>query len=82
MLIGIAAPDGAVIIMDAGVATAANTARLYCHSTGPETEETAIAARLSKPRGHKRLAESQRWIGRLQEKNRGANLVVPARESA
>jgi transposase len=135
MLKGLAAPDGALIIMDAGIATAANIAwlreqnyrylvvsrergrqfdpdqsidtltasnetvrlqrvlsedgtevRLYCHSEGRETKETAIAARfmtsfetgleklaagLSKPRGQKKLSDIQRRIGRLKEKSRG-----------
>ena len=137
MLKGLAAPDGALIIMDAGIATAANIAwlreqkyrylvvsrqrgrqfdpelavntltasnetvrlqrvlsddgtevRLYCHSEGRETKETAIAARfvasfeaglaklaagLSKPRGQKKLADIQQRIGRLKEKSRGAS---------
>jgi transposase len=135
MLKGLATPDGALIIMDAGIATAANIAwlkeqkyrylvvsrergrqfdpglavntltasnetvrlqrvlsedgtevRLYCHSEGRETKETAItgrfttgfeaglaklAAGLSKPRGHKKLADIQQRIGRLKEKSRG-----------
>ena len=135
MLKGLAAPDGALIIMDAGIATAANIVwlkeqkyrylvvsrergrqfdpelavntltasnetvrlqrvlnedgtevRLYCHSEGRETKETAIAARfatsfetgleklaagLSKPRGQKKLADIQQRIGRLKEKSRG-----------
>ena len=135
MLKGLAAPNGALIIMDAGIATAANIAwlkeqkyrylvvsrergrqfdpglavntltasnetvrlqrvlsedgtevRLYCHSEGRETKETAISARfvtrfeaglgklaagLSKPRGQKKLAEIQQRIGRLKEKSRG-----------
>jgi transposase len=135
MLKGLAAPDGALIIMDAGIATSANIAwlkeqkyrylvvsrergrqfdpvlavntltasnetvrlqrvldedgtevRLYCHSEGRETKETAIAGRflasfetgleklaagLSKPRGQKKLADIQQRIGRLKEKGRG-----------
>jgi transposase len=135
MLKGLAAPDGALIIMDAGIATAANIAwlkeqkyrylvvsrergrqfdpaqaidtltasnetirlqrvlsedgtevRLYCHSEGRETKETAIftrfatrfeagleklAAGLSKPRGQKKPGEIQQRIGRLKEKSRG-----------
>jgi hypothetical protein len=135
MLNGLATPDGAMIIMDAGIATAANIAwlkeqkyrylvvsrergrqfdpaqaidtltasdqtirlqrvlsedgaevRLYCHSDGRETKETAItgrfvagfeaglaklAAGLSKPRGQKKLADIQQRIGRLKEKSRG-----------
>ena len=137
MLKGLAAPDGALIITDAGIATAANIAwlkeqkyrylvvsrerarqfdpelavntltasnetvqlqrvlnedgtevRLYCHSEGRETKETAIAARfvtrfeadlaklaagLSKPHGQKKLADIHQRIGRLQEKSRGAS---------
>jgi transposase len=137
MLKGLATPDGALIIMDAGIATAANIAwlkeqkyrylvvsrergrqfdpgqaidtltasnetirlqrvlsedgtevRLYCHSEGRETKETAIAARfmtsfeagleklaagLSKPRGQKKLAEIQQRIGRLKEKSHGVS---------
>jgi len=137
MLKGLATPDGALIIMDAGIATAANIAwlkeqkyrylvvsrergrqfdpelavntltasnetvrlqrvlcedgtevRLYCHSEGRETKETAIAARfvtgfeagleklaagLSKPRAQKKLAEIQQRIGRLKEKSRGVS---------
>ena len=137
MLKGLAAPDGALIIMDAGIATAANIAwlkeqkyrylvvsrergrqfdpelavntltasnetvrlqrvldedgtevRLYCHSEGRETKETAISVRfvtsfeagleklaagLSKPRGQKKLADIQQRIGRLKEKSRGAS---------
>jgi transposase len=137
MLKGLATPDGALIIMDAGIATAANIAwlkeqeyrylvvsrergrrfdpelavntltasnetvrlqrvpsddgtevRLYCHSEGRETKETAISARfvtsfetgleklaagLSKPRGQKKLADIQQRIGRLKEKSRGAS---------
>jgi transposase len=60
--------------------------RLYCHSTGRDTKETAIAGRfvtrfetglaklaagLSKPRTQKTLAEVQQRIGRLKEKSRG-----------
>ena len=135
MLKGLATPDGAMIIMDAGIATAANIAwlkeqkyrylvvsrergrqfdpvqaidtltasnetvrlqrvlsddgaevRLYCHSAGRETKETAItgrfvarfetglaklAAGLSKPRAQKKLADIQQRIGRLREKSRG-----------
>jgi transposase len=137
MLKGLATPDGALIIMDAGIATAANIAwlkeqkyrylvvsrergrqfdpdqsidtltasnetirlqrvlnedgtevRLYCHSEGRETKETAISARfvtsfeagleklaagLTKPRAQKKLAEIQQRIGRLKEKSRGAS---------
>lgn len=135
MLKGLTAPKGALIIMDAGIATAANIAwlkeqdyrylvvsrergrqfdpdqavetltasnetirlqrvlsedkqevRLYCHSEGRETKETAIAARfvtrfeaglatlaagLLKPRGQKTLAAIQQRVGRLKEKSRG-----------
>jgi hypothetical protein len=135
MLKGLAAPKGALVIMDAGIATAANIAwlrkqeyrylvvsrergrrfdpdkavdtltasnetiqlqpvlnddgtevRLYCHSTGRDTKETAIAGRfvtrfetglanlaagLSKPRTQKKLADIQQRIGRLKEKSRG-----------
>jgi hypothetical protein len=135
MLKGLTAPKGALIIMDAGIATAANIAwlkkqeyrylvvsrergrrfdpdhavdtltasnetiqlqrvlnddgtevRLYCHSTGRDTKETAIAGRfmtrfetglanlaagLSKPRAQKKLADIQQRIGRLKEKSRG-----------
>src|SRR6202521_2401396 len=135
MLKGLAVPDGALIIMDAGIATAANIAwlkehkyrylvvsrergrkfdpelavntltasnetirlqrvlsedgtevRLYCHSEGRETKETAISARfvtrfeagleklaagLARPRGQKKLADIQQRIGRLKEKSRG-----------
>jgi hypothetical protein len=135
MLKGLTAPKGALVIMDAGIATAANIAwlrkqeyrylvvsrergrrfdpdkavdtltasnetiqlqrvlnddgtevRLYCHSTGRDTKETAIAGRfvtrfetglanlaagLSKPRTQKKLADIQQRIGRLKEKSRG-----------
>jgi len=135
MLKGLAAPDGALIIMDAGIATAANIAwikeqkyrylvvsrergrqfdpdlavntltasnetirlqrvlsedgtevRLYCHSEGRETKETAITARfvarfeaglaklaagLSKPRAQKKLADIQQRIGRLTQTSHG-----------
>jgi len=135
MLKGLAALDGALIIMDARIATAANIARLkeqkyrylvvsrergrkfdpdqavdtltasnetvrlqrvlsedatevrlYCHSAGRETKETAIVARfvtsfeaglgklaagLTKPRGQKKLADIQQRIGRLKENSRG-----------
>jgi hypothetical protein len=135
MLKGLTAPNGALVIMDAGIATAANIAwlkkqeyrylvvsrerarrfnpdqavdtltasnetiqlqrvlnedgtevRLYCHSTGRDTKETAIAGRfvtrfetglanlaagLSKPRGQKKLTDIQQRIGRLKEKSRG-----------
>jgi Transposase DDE domain len=135
MLNGLSAPKGALVIMDAGIATAANIAwlkkqqyrylvvsrergrqfdpdqavdtwtasnetiqlqrvlsedgaevRLYCHSPGRETKETAIAGRfatrfetglanlaagLGKPRAQKKLAEVQQRIGRLKEKSRG-----------
>ena len=62
--------------------------RLYCHSEGRETKETAIAARfatgfeagleklaagLSKPRAQKKLADIQQRIGRLKEKSHGAS---------
>jgi hypothetical protein len=62
--------------------------RLYCHSAGRETKETAIATRfaqrfeaglaqlaagLSKPRGQKRLAKIFERIGRLKQKSRGAS---------
>jgi transposase len=137
MLKGLATPDGAMIIMDAGIATAANIVwlkeqkyrylvvsrergrqfdpglavdtltasnetvrlqrvlsedgtevRLYCHSEGRETKETAISARfvtgfesgleklaagLSKPRRQKKLAEIQQRIGRLKENSRGVS---------
>jgi transposase len=135
MLKGLAAPSGALVIMDAGIATEANIVwlkeqgyhylvvsrergrkfdpehatdtltasnetislqrvlsedsqevRLYCHSTGRETKETAITARfvrsfetgleklaagLDKPRAQKKLADIQQRIGRLKEKSRG-----------
>ena len=135
MLNGLTAPKGALVIMDAGIATAANIAwlkqqqyrylvvsrertrqfdpdqavetltasnetiqlqrvlskdgseaRLYCHSTGRDAKETAIAGRLvsqfetglaklaaglSKPRAQKKLADIQQRIGRLKEKSRG-----------
>jgi hypothetical protein len=135
MLEGLSAPKGALVIMDAGIATAANIAwlrkqeyrylvvsrergrkfdseqatgtltasnetiqlqrvlsgdgtevRIYCHSTGRDTKETAIAGRfvtrfetglanlaagLSKPRAQKKLADIQQRIGRLKEKSRG-----------
>jgi len=135
MLAGLTAPKGALVIMDAGIATAANVAwlieqgyrylvvsrertrqfdpdqaistltasnetvrlqrvpsedgaevRLYCHSEGRESKETAItdrfvtrfetglttlAAGLAKPHGQKKLADIQRRIGRLIEKSRG-----------
>jgi transposase len=135
MLNGLTAPKGALVIMDAGIATAANIAwlkqqqyrylvvsrergrqfdpdqaietltasnetiqlqrvlskdasevRLYCHSTGRDAKETAIAGRLvsqfetglaklaaglSKPRAQKKLADLQQRIGRLKEKSRG-----------
>lgn len=135
MLKGLTAPKGALVIMDAGIATAANIAwlkkqeyrylvvsrergrqfdpdqavdtltasnetirlqrvlsndgtevRLYCHSTGRDTKETAIAGRfvtrfetgltklaagLDKPRAQKELADIQQRIGRLKEKSRG-----------
>jgi Transposase DDE domain len=135
MLKGLTAPKGALVIMDAGIATAANIAwlkkqeyrylvvsrergrqfdpdqavdtltasnetirlqrvlsndgtevRLYCHSTGRDTKETAIAGRfvtrfetgltklaagLDKPRAQKKLADIQQRIGRLKEKSRG-----------
>jgi hypothetical protein len=135
MLNRLTAPKGALVIMDAGIATAANITwlkkqeyhylvvsrerarqfdpdqavdtltassetiqlqrvlskdgtevRLYCHSTGRDTKETAIAGRfvtrfetglaklaagLSKPRTQKTLAEVQQRIGRLKEKSRG-----------
>ena len=135
MLKGLTAPKGALVIMDAGIATAANIAwlkkqeyrylvvsrergrqfdparaidtltasnetiqlqrvlskdstevRLYCHSTGRDTKETAISGRfvtrfetglanlaagLSKPRAQKKLADIQQRIGRLKEKSRG-----------
>jgi len=135
MLKGLATPAGALVIMDAGIATEANIAwlkeqgyrylvvsrergrqfdpdqaistltasnetvrlqrvlsedgtevRLYCHSGGRETKETAItgrfvtsfetgltklAAGLSKPRAQKKLADIQQRIGRLKEKSRG-----------
>jgi hypothetical protein len=135
MLKGLAAPKGALVIMDAGIATQANIVwlkeqghhylvvsrergrkfdpdqatdtltasnetislqrvlsedgaevRLYCHSTGREAKDTAIAARfvtsfeagleklaagLAKPRAQKKLADIQQRIGRLKEKSRG-----------
>jgi hypothetical protein len=60
--------------------------RLYCHSAGRHTKETAINARfvksfeegltkladgLSKPRTQKTIAAIQQRIGRLKEKSRG-----------
>jgi hypothetical protein len=60
--------------------------RLYCHSTGRQTKETAISARfvkqfedgltkladgLAKPRAQKTIAAIQQRIGRLKEKSRG-----------
>ncbi len=135
MLKGLDAPKGAVVIMDAGIATEANLAwlreqgyrylavsrertrqfdpdqatevltksqetvqlqrvldkagtevRLYCHSAGRHTKETAINARfvqqfeagltkltdgLSKPRTQKTIAAIQQRIGRLKEQSRG-----------
>jgi transposase len=135
MLKGLTAPKGALVIMDAGIATAANIAwlkkqeyrylvvsrerarqfdpdqaadtltasnetiqlqrvlskdstevRLYCHSAGRDTKETAISGRfmtrfetglaklaagLDKPRAQKKLADIQQRIGRLKEKSRG-----------
>ena len=135
MLKDLAAPEGALVIMDAGIATEANLAwlrdqgyrylavsrartrafdpdqatatltasgetvrlhrtltedqtevRLYCHSAGRETKETAISQRfvtrfeaglsaiaeaLTKPRAHKTLAAIQQRIGRLKAKSRG-----------
>lgn len=135
MLKGLTAPKRALVIMDAGIATAANIAwlrkqeyrylvvsrergrqfdpdqavdtltasnetirlqrvlskdgtevRLYCHSSGRDTKETAIAGRfvtrfetglaklaagLHKPRAQKKLADIQQRIGRLKEKSRG-----------
>jgi hypothetical protein len=135
MLKGLTAPKGALVIMDAGIATAANIAwlkkqeyrylvvsrergrqfdpaqaidtltassetiqlqrvlskdgtevRLYCHSNGRDTKETAISGRfvtrfetglanldagLNKPRAQKKLADIQQRIGRLKEKSRG-----------
>jgi Transposase DDE domain len=135
MLKGLTAPKGALVIMDAGIATAANIAwlkeqeyrylvvsrergrqfdpdqavdtltasnetirlqrvlsddgtevRLYCHSTGRDTKETAIAGRfatrfetglaklaagLGKPKAQKKLADIQQRIGRLKEKSHG-----------
>jgi hypothetical protein len=136
MLDGLGTPPGALVIMDAGIATEANIAwlkdrgyrylvvsrartrqfdpaqavetltaseqtirlqrmlsedggevRLYCHSAGRETKETAmtdrfgagfeaglsrIAAALAKPRGQKKLDAINQRIGRLKEKSRGA----------
>lgn len=135
MLKGLDAPKGALVIMDAGIATEANLAwlkdqgyrylavsrertrqfdpdqatevltasqetvhlqrvldkagtevRLYCHSAGRQTKETAISARfvkqfeegltklaegLVKPRTQKTIATIQQRIGRLKEKSRG-----------
>jgi hypothetical protein len=135
MLKGLTAPKGALVIMDAGIATAANIAwlkeqeyrylvvsrergrqfdpdqavdmltasnetirlqrvlsddgtevRLYCHSTGRDTKETAIAGRfatrfetglaklaagLGKPKAQKKLADIQQRIDRLKEKSHG-----------
>jgi hypothetical protein len=60
--------------------------RLYCHSAGRQTKETAISARfvkqfeagltklaegLAKPRTQKTIAAIQQRIGRLKEKSRG-----------
>jgi transposase len=62
--------------------------RLYCHSSGREAKETAIATRfvtsfetglaklaagLSKPRAQKKLADIQQRIGRLKEKSHGVS---------
>jgi transposase len=135
MLKDLATPEGAMVIMDAGIATEANLTwlsdqgyrylvvsrartrafdpdqatatltaagetvrlhrtlnedqtevRLYCHSTGRATKETAISARfitsfeagltklaegLGKPRTQKTIAAIQQRIGRLKEKSRG-----------
>jgi hypothetical protein len=135
MLKGLDAPKGALVIMDAGIATEANLAwlrdqgyrylavsrersrqfdpgqatevltksqetvqlqrvldkdgievRLYCHSAGRHTKETAINARfvkqfeegltkladgLSKPRTQKTIAAIQQRVGRLKEQSRG-----------
>ena len=64
----------------------AGEVRLYCHSAGRETKETAISGRfatkfeaglaalaagLAKPRGQKKLPAIQQRIGRLKEKTRG-----------
>ena len=65
--------------------------RLYCHSPGRDTKETAIAGRLvtrfetglanlaaglSKPRGQKKLADIQQRIGRLKEKSRASASIT------
>ena len=66
--------------------------RLYCHSPGRDTKETAIAGRLvtrfetglhanlaaglSKPRGQKKLADIQQRIGRLKEKSCAASASI------
>ena len=135
MLQGLAAPAGALVILDRGIATEANIAwlrqhkyrylavsrererqfdpdratdtqaasgetirlqrvlsddgeevRLYCHSAGRETKETAIAERfaqrfeaglaqlaagLAKPRGQKRIAKVFERIGRLKQSSHG-----------
>lgn len=135
MLKGLDAPKGALVIMDAGIASEANLVwlkdrgyrylavsrertrqfdpdqatkvltasqetvqlqrslskdgtevRIYCHSPGRQTKETAINARfvqqfeagltkladgLSKPRTQKTIAAIQQRIGRLKEKSRG-----------
>ncbi len=135
MLKGLDAPKGALVIMDAGIATEANLTwlrdqgfrylavsrertrqfdpdqatevltasqetvqlqrvldkagtevRLYCHSAGRQTKETAINARfvksfeagltkladgLAKPRTQKSIAAIQQRIGRLKEKSCG-----------
>jgi Transposase DDE domain len=135
MLKGLDAPQGALVIIDAGIATETNLAwlreqgyrylavsrertrqfdpdqatevltrsqetvqlqrslskdgsevRLYCHSAGRQTKETAISARLvksfeaglsklaeglAKPRTQKTIAAIQQRIGRLKEKSRG-----------
>ncbi|HEV2279988.1 MAG TPA: IS1634 family transposase [Acidobacteriaceae bacterium] len=137
MLESLAAPPGALVILDRGIATEATIAwlrqhkyrylavsrerarqfdpaqatetltasgetirlqrvlsedgtevRLYCHSAGRETKETAIAARLgqrfeaglarlaaglAKPRGQKDIARLHERIGRLNQQSRGAS---------
>jgi hypothetical protein len=136
MLNGLAAPPGALVILDRGIATEATIAwlkqnkyrylavsrerarqfdpdqasetltasretirlqrvlsedgtevRLYCHSAGRETKETAIVERfaqrfeaglvrladgLAKPRGQQRIAKVYERIGRLKQSSHGA----------
>ena len=86
--IAIESAGGATIRVQKELCKEGNEVRLYCHSSGREAKEAAMARRfaaryeaglqkiadgLHKPRAEKRHAKIQERIGRLKAKSRGAS---------